>query len=355
MKSYVRIEELSFLTILQYIVFGGAILYVGRPLFIPLSFALLISCILYPICIWLEHHKVKKMTAIILSLSLIFILFGVILFLFVLQLRNFSHEWGTLQAKLSQSLTEISVWITQEFNISAEKQNQWLENMSRQSGSDAMGFIKKTISAGTVSGVLFILIPVYVVLILYHRDRWVEVLYRIFPSQRRERIREILHLSIQSYYNFIKGMLLVYLIVGILNSLGLYILGIPNPALFGFTASILTFIPYAGILIASLLPITISWVTYNSIWYPIGVIAVFSIVQYLEANVIFPLAVSSRLKLNALVTIAAIVVGGILWGVAGLILFIPFLGIMKLIADRTPALKTWAMLLGGETIKESID
>jgi predicted PurR-regulated permease PerM len=175
----------------------------------------------------------------------------------------------------------------------------------------------------------------------------------LFPAQRKERIREILHLSIQSYYNFIKGMLLVYLIVGLLNSLGLYILGIPHPVLFGFTASILTFIPYVGIIIAALLPITISWVTYNSIWYPVGVIAVFSVVQYLEANVIFPLAVSSRLKLNALVTIAAIVIGGILWGVAGLILFIPFLGIMKMIADRTPDLKIWSILLGGESKKEN--
>jgi predicted PurR-regulated permease PerM len=143
-------------------------------------------------------------------------------------------------------------------------------------------------------------------------------------------------------------MLLVYLIVGILNSLGLFLLGIPHPILFGFTASILTFIPYAGILIASLLPITLSCVTYNSIWYPIGVIAVFTIVQYLEANVIFPLAVSSRLKINTLVTFAAIVLGGILWGVAGLVLFIPFLGIFKLIADRTPGLRTWAIFLGGE-------
>jgi predicted PurR-regulated permease PerM len=211
-----------------------------------------------------------------------------------------------------------------------------------------MSFLQKTISAGLLSAVLFILIPIYVVLILYHRDRWVEVIFRVFPSQRKERIREILHLSIKSYYNFIKGMLLVYLIVGILNSLGLFILGIPHPVLFGFTASILTFIPYAGIIIASLLPITLSWVTYNSIWYPIGVIAIFSLVQYLEANVIFPLAVSSRLKINTLVTFAAIVLGGILWGVAGLILFIPFLGIFKMVADRTPALRTWAILIGGE-------
>ncbi len=293
------------------------------------------------------------MAAILISLSLVVILVSAILLLFGIQLIGFLKEWGTLHGKLTHAFSELSVWITRELHISVEKQTEWLRLFGQQSGSDAIYFVRKTISAGTISGVLFILIPVYVVLILYHRDRWVEVLYRLFPTQRKERIREILHLSIQSYYNFIKGMLLVYLIVGVLNSLGLYILGIPHPLLFGFTASILTFIPYVGIIIAALLPITISWVTFNSVWYPVGVIAVFSVVQYLEANIIFPLAVSSRLKLNALVTIAAIVTGGVLWGVAGLILFIPFLGIMKMIADRMPALKTWSILLGGESRKET--
>jgi predicted PurR-regulated permease PerM len=141
-------------------------------------------------------------------------------------------------------------------------------------------------------------------------------------------------------------MLLVYLIVGILNSIGLAIVGVPHPILFGFIASILTFIPYIGILISSLLPIAVSWITFNSIWYPLGVIIVFSIVQILEAYVIFPFAVGSRLKINTLAIIIMIVAGGILWGAAGMILFIPFTSIAKLIADRTENLKILSLLLG---------
>ena len=119
-------------------------------------------------------------------------------------------------------------------------------------------------------------------------------------------VREILQLSIVSYFHFIKGMALVYLVVGVLNSIGLLLLGIPHAILFGFLASILTFIPYVGIISASLLPITISWITYNSILYPLGVIAVFAFVQYLEANLIFPWAVSQQLQLNTLMLIIVI-------------------------------------------------
>ena len=140
-------------------------------------------------------------------------------------------------------------------------------------------------------------------------------------------------------------MALVYLIVGLLNSIGLAIIGIPHPFMFGFIASILTFIPYVGIMISSLLPIAVSWITFDSIWYPVGVIVVFAIVQILEAYVIFPFAVGNRLKINTLVIIIMITAGGILWGAAGMILFIPFISIIKLIADRNPSLKSLSLLL----------
>jgi predicted PurR-regulated permease PerM len=286
------------------------------------------------------------MGAIVVSISILTILFSALLFLLINQLFNFFQEWPGLKLKISGALEEISTWLSGNFNIGREKQLQWLDKMINDSGANAMSLISKTLTASAVGAVYFILIPIYAVLILYYRHKWMEVLYRMFPHEGRERLREIVKLSIQSYHNFIKGMIIVYFIVGILNSSGLFLLGIPHAFLFGFIASVLTFIPYVGIMVASLLPISMAWITYNSIWYPLGVIVIFAFVQYLEANLIFPLAVSSRLKINALVTIVSIFAGGIIWGVAGMILFIPFIGILKLVADRTPSLKTLSIILG---------
>lgn len=344
----VKLPANRHLILLQYIFFVTAILYLGRTLFVPLSFALLISCVLYPICVWLEKHKINRVGAIAISMSVLTVLFVILIVLLFNQLKGFFYEWPNLKLRLFEALENVSAWLSGNFNIDREKQIAWLNKMMDDSGGGAMSLISRTISASAVGSVLFILIPIYSFLILYYRHKWVDVLYRIFPTEGRERIREIVKLSIQSYYNFIKGMALVYLIVGLLNSVGLYFLSIPHAFLFGFIASILTFIPYIGIIVASLLPISVAWLTFNSIWYPIGVIAIFGFVQYLEANLIFPLAVSSRLKINALVTILAIVAGGLVWGVSGMILFIPFLGILKLVADRTPSLKTLSMLLGGD-------
>jgi predicted PurR-regulated permease PerM len=132
-------------------------------------------------------------------------------------------------------------------------------------------------------------------------------------------------------------MLFVYLIVGALNSIGLLALGIRHAVLFGMLTAFMTIIPYVGIIISALLPVSVAWITKDSIWYPVGVVAVFAVVQYLEANVIFPKVVATQLKVSTWITLVAILAGGLLWGVSGMILFIPFVGILKVVMDRIPA------------------
>lgn len=342
-------RSVSTLVILEYAVLISFLLYFGRSLFIPLSFSLLISFVLYPICKWLEKKGFNRSIAIFISMLLLTILLSGIVFLLFSQLLAFSSEWGALKAKLLDSIHQLSNFLLDRFGISIESQTNMIKNMEDNSGSQLIQLLSGT--ASSVSAMLFslIMIPLFAALILFQRSMLVSVVYRMFSNESREKIYEILVETIHSYYNFIKGMLLVYLIVGILNSIGLLILGIPHPFLFGFIASVLTFIPYVGIIIASLLPISIAWITYGSFWHPLGVIIVFTIVQFLEANIIFPFAVSSRLNVNTLVVLIVILAGGIIWGAAGMILFIPFLGIAKLIADRTAGLETLSILLGNGT------
>jgi predicted PurR-regulated permease PerM len=327
-------------------VLAGVILYVGRTILVPLSFSLLIAFLVYPVCAWLERKKFSRMAASMTGVSLVVIFFAVMLTLLVNLFLRFAEQWGELKEKLFFSVQGVIRDIGNTFSLSVEQQEAWLKNLITDSSSQFLPFLRTTIYESSVWLVLVILIPILSVLILFYRRMLIETLFLIFPSEPKEFIINILHLSITSYYNFIKGMLIVYLTVGSLNSIGLALLGIPNAVLFGFLVSIMTFIPYIGILVASLLPITVSWLVYDSVWYPLGVIILFVFVQYLEANLIFPLAVSNRLKINALVALLVILLGGLLWGVSGMILFIPFAAILKLIADRTEKLKVLSVLLG---------
>lgn len=348
MNSSVKITPT--LKLLQLIVFASIILYFGKPIFVPISFSLLISFILYPICQALEKKGVPRGLAIGFNLLWLSALLGLIVYLLFYQFGRFINDWPALKQKLSFAYHELQHYIFIKTGVTLPEQDNWLKQTISQSSGNVFKFLKTFIYNAAINVVLLILIPILSGLILYSRERWVKVLYMLLPNLEHQEIRNILKESIHAYYNFIKGMGTVYIVVAILNCIGLIILGIPHAILFGCIASVLTFIPYVGILVASLLPITISWLTFDSIWYPIGVIVIFTIVQYLEANVIFPLAVSSRLSLNTFITIVVILIGGLLWGAAGMILFIPFIGIIKLIADRSEKLAGLSMLLGNGKI-----
>ncbi len=342
-------KSISFVNGLQILVLVLLLLYFGKTLFIPLSFALLISFILYPICKWLEQKGMNKIVAILVAILGVTVVFGLIILLLYSQVMEFTTEWGGFKAKVIETYNALNIYLINTFGIDQGIQLDVFKNYIDISNFEAIPLIRTVVISLSESFFAGIMILVFSALILYYRHLLTSVLYHLFPSKTKNISYEILIETIHAYYNFVKGMAVVYLIVGILNSIGLLILGIPHPFLFGFIASILTFIPYFGIMIASLLPITVSWIEFNSIYYPLGVIVVFSIVQILEAYVIFPMAVGNRLKINALAIIVTIVIGGILWGAAGMILFIPFVSFVKLIADRSPNYKAISILLGEDT------
>ncbi len=322
------------------------LIYFGKSLLIPLSFGLLISFILYPMCKWLEKRKVPGIIAILLSLTLFT---GIVLTFLVLlsyQFSLFMQQWPLLEEKVLLEIQALDEDIADSAFQFMFSDQGILKSILIYAYDFLIPALPEFIYQSSISLVLVFLIPVYAALILYYRRVLIQFLHYLFEKSTHDHIRTILQDVIVTYYNFIKGVGTVYLIVGILNSLGLWIVGIPNPFFFGFVASILTFIPYVGITIGALLPMAVSWLQFDSLYYPLGVIIVFSIVQILEGYVIFPLAVSNRLKMNALITLVVIILGGIIWGASGLILFLPFAGILKLIADQVERLKPISVLLG---------
>lgn len=338
--------KVNWLRLLLYIVLTAALLYFGRNLFIPLSFALLISFVLYPICKWLEERNLPRWAAIGICLLLLLVFTGFFVWLLIRQMMRFTREWPGVEAKLIKTWEKLSKYLEYAYDIDTVKQKAWLESMAADAFSQLFGMMQGLVYTSAVGLVLLLLIPIYIALILYYREQLARGLYMLFRQEEQKKIHLILHETITTYYNFIKGMAIVYLVVAVLNSIGLLVLGIPHAIFFGIVASILTFIPYVGITIGAILPMAVAWVTYDNIWYPIGVVIVFAVVQYLEANLIFPWAVSYRLRVNMLFTLLAIVAGGILWGASGMILFIPFLAILKLIADKHEHMQVVSVLLG---------
>jgi len=107
-------------------------------------------------------------------------------------------------------------------------------------------------------------------------------------------------------------------------------------------------IPYVGITIGATLPTLLALVTKDSIWYAVGVIGVHGFVQFLEGNFITPKVTGSRISINALAAVVALLLAGKIWGIAGMILAVPAVGILKIVLNYSPTLKPLVVLLGDE-------
>lgn len=319
-----------------------AIMYFGKIMFVPLFFAVLISFILYPICKWFEQKRIPRSAAITLSMILLTIPLIGVGYVLVMQVVEISRNWDIIVEK-ARLIPWFKDSTTANTAIPTEK-TDWINTLLFKNTSQV--YTGVVVSMTTL--VQVVMVPIYAALILYQRERLVAFAQYLTPSAEPSRVKTILHETVITYYNYVKGMLIVYLVVGILNSVGLLLLGIPHAFIFGFSASIMTFIPYVGITISSIMPMVTAWALHDSIYYPLGVAAIFTFVQFLEANLIFPIAVSNRVRINMLFTLLAIFLGGIIWGAAGMILFVPFVAIAKLIADKTDKYKQIGAILGDD-------
>jgi len=326
--------------------FIGFILWFGQPFLVPLAFAFLIALVLYPICSFLESKGLGKALSIALPIILLILLFGGIIALLSYELVLISGKWPLIQIQLDDFLHKTQQQLEDEFGWTAEKQLIWVKENLKALTQNAGTYLTNTIS--TIFKGLFnlIIVPIYVTLILLFRSRLVRFLVDIIPDKMHSIMPLVINDTVKVFSKFIRGMAMVYIIVGLLNSIGLWIIGVENPVIYGMISAIMTIIPYFGIIISALLPITLTWIETESLFQPIGIIIVFGVVQYLEAYLIFPYVVGRFVHLNTLVSIAAILLGALIWGVSGMVLFLPLFAVFKIFSEHFPNMQPWSKLLG---------
>jgi len=187
-------------------------------------------------------------------------------------------------------------------------------------------------------------------LLLLYRNKFKEFFLSIVPDDNEELAwkKEIEKVT----QGYISGLMLVTLIIAALNTTGLLILGIDHAIFFGILSGILTIIPYVGIFIGALLPVLMALITKDSVWYAAGVVMVFSVVQFMEGNFITPRITGSKVSINALAAIIALLIGGKILGIAGMILAVPAIGVLKILLSYSSHLKPFVILIGEDNPKE---
>ncbi len=138
------------------------------------------------------------------------------------------------------------------------------------------------------------------------------------------------------------------MILAICNTIALSIIGLQQALFFGVLAGMLNIIPFIGSMVGSAIPIMVLLLTRESYGAPIAAAIYFLSIQLVESYFLTPNITGNKVKLNPMATIMALLLGALVWGVAGMILFIPFLGILKVVFDNIEPLRPYGYIIGKE-------
>jgi predicted PurR-regulated permease PerM len=324
------------------------ILIIGRSILVPLFLAGIISVLLTPFSNWLEKKKISRIFSTTISLvSGIFLILGLFTFV-IFQIASFTKDLDNVGEKLNSYLTEIDNFLTEFLNIETgigQGINQdYLIELLQSNSSNLAEFLLGTL--GSLSSI--VLLPVFIFFFLLYRDHLTAFIAALYISHDNEKIKlEIRNLR-KVIQNYIIGIFKVMAILAILNTAALFGLGIKHAIFFGVFAALLNIIPYLGPFLGAILPTVFAFLTKDGLFYPIGVVVAFQIIQLIESNFLTPKIVGSNVNLNAFATFLGLLVGASIWGVIGMILIIPTLAVLKKIFELSESTMPFAMLLGEE-------
>ena len=330
------------------------LLYVGRSFFIPIAYGVFFAFMLKPLCDRIERLVRNRVVAILLSYLVILLVFGGIMFFFAIQIREVITSAGDIVGKLESSLERLMVYCGDFIGWSPMETTDFLEENLTAGVSEPFGLLTTGLSTSGVVISNLALIILYSFFFLLYSTAFKRFVLGQFTDEAQlegmEALREIQ--SVASSY--LSGMLTVMLVLGVLNSIGLYFIGVPYPLLWGFLGAILAIIPYIGTALGGLLPVLYTTAITDTYWQPIAVVILYVVVQSVEGNLITPKVVGNSVKINALAAVIAIIFGAFLWGFAGLIIAIPLLAMIRIVMEHVEPLKPVALLLSDDLYDHSI-
>jgi predicted PurR-regulated permease PerM len=331
----------------------GFIIYIGQDIIVPIAFSVLLSILLLPINNWLERHRIRRIPAIILSIFVSLVIIGGVIYFLSVQIAGFMDDWPAIKQQWNNHMSTLRYWVRHTLNISNRQQSAYIASASEQIRSGGGDYIQQTLLTLTDVLVLLVLIPIYTFLMLYYRHMIRNFFMRVFKEENGEHVQYVLRQAKSIVQSYMAGLMIEMAIVAGLNTAGFLIIGIHYAIFLAVLAAILNLVPYIGMLVASIFCMLITLISSQQLSSVLWTGVVLAIVQFIDNNFLMPRVVGNKVKINSLITIIGVLIGGALSGVSGMFLAIPFIAILKTIFDRIEEMKPWGMLLGDEVTPEA--
>lgn len=342
-KSVLNWNKIS--SILISTVLVGFLVINGQTFLAPVVFAIFLSILLLPMYNFFYRMIRVDWVAIIMPFLIIIGAVAGITYFFSVQIYAVFSEMSEIRQSMRNGINKINSFIAEQFNLDREVVQDWTNSQVELLVDLPSTYLSTGLSSSSTFLIQSLICIVYMFFILLYKDAFRNFIISQFPRQNREDIFGVLNSISKVSQQYFLGRLLVMIILAILNSLGLWILGIGFPILWGTLAAVLTIIPYIGTTLGGTFPFIYAFATEESLWAPVGVVIMYQIVQQLEGNIITPKIVGGTMQLNPFVSIVAMVAGGLIWGVSGLVIALPVIAIIKILFDHIELLQPIGLLL----------
>jgi len=332
--------------VLLLVILTFTILYLGRPFFVPIALAGLLSMMLLPMSVWLEKKGLNRgLSSLVCVLTLIGSIVGVITLL-SWQMGQIAENLSEIKTVATERTEQLSQFVNQKLGFSRQAQQQMVKD-NQASGAGGAAKVGAAILGGFLGGVVtFILAVVYIFMFLYYRSHFKKFILKLVPATKKAETTRIITEASLVGQKYVSGMGLMIVMLWVLYSIGFSIVGVENAVFFAVLCGILEIVPYVGNLTGTAITLLMVVAQGGGSNIILGVLITYGLVQFFQNNVLTPLIVGSEVNINPLFTIMALLAGELVWGIPGMILGIPLLGMLKIICDHVEPLKPYGFLLG---------
>ena len=333
--------------ILLLLVLTVAILFYGKSFLIPPAFAALFAMLLLPVSVKLRSWHLGEGLSVFLSVFFFVLLLAGILSVLAWQFSEVSKNADAIERGFNQKLEEIKDYVSRNFGLSRKEQNEIIKKQQSSGGSFA-GLLAVIVSSfgGFLTNLLLTL--VYTFLFLYYRVHLNKFVLMLVPASKKKETQGIIDEAKGVAQQYISGLAWMILCLWIMYSIGFSIVGVKNAVLFAALCSLLEIVPFVGNLTGNVITVLAVVMQGGNSGMIFGVLITYGIVQFIQTYLLEPLVVGRGVSINPVFTIAGLVAGEAVWGIPGMVLAIPFMGISKIVFDHITGLKPYGFLIGEE-------
>jgi predicted PurR-regulated permease PerM len=342
----------SSIRLLLLFILSVIVLYFSSTVLIPLTFGGVLALVLMPVSRWLEHRGINRGLSSFLSL-LAFTLLIVGLFLLLRwQIGDLLKDFSKLQDQLGKLVEQVKDYVRSEFGVTKREQQKIINEQQSGGMEKAAGVAMGTIFTTLSMMVSTVLVLVYVFLFLYFRAHFKNFILRLVSVPNMPIAEKVMHKASKVTQQYLSGLGMMIVMLWIMYGIGFSIVGIKGAIFFAILCGILEIVPFAGNITGTSITVLIAFAQGGSMDMVVGVLITYAIVQFTQTYLLEPLVVGNQVNINPLFTILIIVVGEAIWGIAGMVLAIPLLGMFKVVCDHVEPLKPYGYLIGTQNVKE---